>query len=75
MKIYSIGFNYSLVTRKKFAICLLKMTLEHSVAYFQVVLALFQWWLLFFSNIRTQEYLARDLFHKGKNDLSRSEVG
>ena len=37
MKIYSIGFNYNLVTSKKYAICLLKMTLEHSiVAYFQV---------------------------------------
>ena len=48
MKIYSIGFNYSLATSKKFASCLLKMTLEHSsVAYFQVILAPFQWWLYF----------------------------
>ena len=40
MKIYSIGFNYSLVTSKKFTIWPLKVTLEHrSVAYFQVILA------------------------------------
>ena len=45
MGIYSIGFKYSLVTsKKKLAICLLKMTLEHSsVAYFRVILAHFQW--------------------------------
>ena len=37
MKIYSIGFNYSIDT-SKFAICLLKMTHEHSsVAYFQII--------------------------------------
>ena len=43
IKIYSIGFNYSLVANKIVAICLLKMTLEHSsAAYFQVILAHFQ---------------------------------
>ena len=48
IKIYSIGFNYSFVTSKKLAICLLKMTLEHSsVAYFQVILAHFQWYQIF----------------------------
>ena len=67
MKIYSIGFNYSLVTSNKLAICLLKMTLEHSsVAYFQVILAHFQWWLYFvklldiFFKHKAKEYHARD---------------
>ena len=40
--------SYSLVTSRQIAICLLKMTLEHSsVSYFQVILAQFQWWLYF----------------------------
>ena len=68
MKIYSIGFNHSLVTSNKLAICLFKMTLEHSsVAYFQVILAHFQWWLFFFVKLldiffkhKAEEYLARD---------------
>ena len=47
-KKYSIGLNYSLVSSKHLAICILKMTLEHSgVAYFQAILAHFQWKLYF----------------------------
>ena len=43
MKIYSIFFNYNLVTSKKLKACLLEITLDHSsVAYLKVSLAHFQ---------------------------------
>ena len=72
MEIDSIGFNYSLVTSKQFAICLLKMTLEHSsFAYISK-----SFWHTFkgdynffvklldniFSKHKVEEYLARDYF-------------
>ena len=59
------------------------MTLEHSsVAYFQVILAHFQWWLYFvklldstFFKHTVKDYLARDEFYERKSDISRSEIG
>ena len=62
------------------------MTLEHSsVAYFQVNLAHFQWWIYFcyfcylldiFFKHKVEEYPTRDSFYQRKSDLgSRSEVG
>ena len=66
MKIYSIGFNYSLVTsKKKIAICLSKMTLEHSsVAYFNGGYIFVKLLDNTFSNIRSKSILLEINFIK-----------